>query len=33
MLGLVFGLEDGGYIFLRNLGGLSTDYTELYPRT
>jgi hypothetical protein len=31
-LGLFFDLEDGGDMFLRNFGSLSTDYTALYPR-
>jgi hypothetical protein len=30
-LGLLFNPEDGGVMFLRNVGGLSTDYTVLYP--
>jgi hypothetical protein len=25
-------LEDGGDMFLRNVGNFSTDYTALYPR-
>jgi hypothetical protein len=29
---LLFGLEDGGYMFLRNFGWLSTDCMTLYPR-
>jgi hypothetical protein len=29
---LFFNPEDGGYLFLRNVGWLSTDYTALYPR-
>jgi hypothetical protein len=32
LLGLFFDPQDGGYIFLRNVGELSTDYTALYPR-
>jgi hypothetical protein len=32
MHGLLFGREDGGDIFLRNIYLLSTDYTALYPR-
>jgi hypothetical protein len=28
-----FDPEDGGDMFLRNVGWLSTDYTPLYPRT
>jgi hypothetical protein len=30
--GTFFDAEDGGYMFLRNVGRLSTDYTALYPR-
>jgi hypothetical protein len=30
-LGIFFHPEDGGYMFLRNVGWLSTDYTALYP--
>jgi hypothetical protein len=30
--GLFFSPEYGGYMFLRNVGWLSTDYTTLYPR-
>jgi hypothetical protein len=30
--GLYFYPEDGGDMFLRNVGGLSTDYMALYPR-
>jgi hypothetical protein len=33
LLGLFFDPEDGGDIFLRNVGEISTDYTALYPRT
>jgi hypothetical protein len=33
LLGLFFNPEDGGNIFLQNVGGLSTDYTALYTRT
>jgi hypothetical protein len=29
-LGLLFGNEDEGHMFLRNVGYLSTDYTALY---
>jgi hypothetical protein len=32
LLGLSFDPEDGGDIFLQNVGGFSTDYTALYPR-
>jgi hypothetical protein len=28
----MFGLEDGGDMFLRKVGCLSKDYTALYPR-
>jgi hypothetical protein len=31
-IALFFDLEDGGDMFLRNVGSLSTDYTALYPR-
>jgi hypothetical protein len=31
-LSLFFDPEDGGDIFLRNVGGHSTDYTAYYPR-
>jgi hypothetical protein len=31
-LGLFFGPEDRGDMFLRKVGCLSTDYTVLYPR-
>jgi hypothetical protein len=26
------GIEDGGHIFLGNIGWLSTDYTQSYPK-
>jgi hypothetical protein len=32
LLCLFFDPEDGGDMFLRNVGRLSTDYTALYPR-
>jgi hypothetical protein len=32
ILGLSFDPEDGGDMFLRNIGWLSTDCTALYPR-
>jgi hypothetical protein len=32
LLCLFFGPEDGGDIFLRNVGWLSTDYTAFYLR-
>jgi hypothetical protein len=32
LLGLFFGPEDGGDIFLLNVGLLSTDHMTLYPR-
>jgi hypothetical protein len=31
-LGLSFEPEDGGHIFLRNVGSLSTDYMTFYHR-
>jgi hypothetical protein len=31
-LGLSFEPEDGGYMFLRNVGLFSTDYTALFSR-
>jgi hypothetical protein len=30
--GILFDTEDGGDMFLRNVGSLSTDFTALYPR-
>jgi hypothetical protein len=32
LLGLFFDPEDGGNMFLQNIGQLSTDYKALYPR-
>jgi hypothetical protein len=32
LLGLLFNPEDGGDMFLPDVGWLSTDYTALYPR-
>jgi hypothetical protein len=32
LLDLFFDPEDGGKMFLRNDGRISTDYTALYPR-
>jgi hypothetical protein len=32
LFGLFFNLKRGNYIFLRNVGSLSTDYTSLYYR-
>jgi hypothetical protein len=32
LLGLYFDREDGGDMFLRNFGWLSTDYMALYSR-
>jgi hypothetical protein len=32
LLGLFFDTENGGDMFFRNVGWLSTDYTALYPR-
>jgi hypothetical protein len=32
LLGLLSDSEDGGYMFLRNVGWLKPDYTTLYPR-
>jgi hypothetical protein len=31
LFGLFFDYEDGGDMFLRNIGWHSTDYTALYP--
>jgi hypothetical protein len=31
LLGVFLDPEDGGDMFLRNVGGLSTDYTALCP--
>jgi hypothetical protein len=31
-LGLFFDTEDGGHMFLRNIGWLSTDHTAFYHR-
>jgi hypothetical protein len=28
----LFGTEDGGDMFLQNVGWLSTEYTALYPK-
>jgi hypothetical protein len=33
LLGLFFDLEDGGDMFLRNIGWHSTDYTASYSRS
>jgi hypothetical protein len=33
LLGLFLDPEDGGHMFLRNVGCLSTDYTALYPNS
>jgi hypothetical protein len=33
LLVLFFDPEDGGDVFLRNVGRLSTDYASLYPRS
>jgi hypothetical protein len=33
LLGILFDIKDGGDMFLRNVGLLSTDYTELYSET
>jgi hypothetical protein len=30
--GLFFDPEDGGDMYLRNVGGISTGYAALYPR-
>jgi hypothetical protein len=32
LLGLFYDPEDGGDMFLRNAGSLSTEYAGLYPR-
>jgi hypothetical protein len=32
MLGLFFDPEDSGDMFLQNVGGISTNYTVVYPR-
>jgi hypothetical protein len=32
LLSLIFDLEDGGDMFLRNVGRLSPEYKALYPR-
>jgi hypothetical protein len=32
LLGLLFDPENGGVMFLQNVGLLSLDYTALYPR-
>jgi hypothetical protein len=32
LLGLFFDPEDGGDMFLRNVGRLSKNYTALYPK-
>jgi hypothetical protein len=32
LLSLLFDFEDGGDMFLRNVGTISTEYTALYPR-
>jgi hypothetical protein len=31
LIGAFFYPEDGGKMFLRNVGWVSTDYTALYP--
>jgi hypothetical protein len=33
LLGILFNPEDGGDMFLRNVGWFSTDYIAIYPRT
>jgi hypothetical protein len=33
LLGILFNPEDGGDMFFRNVGWLSTDYIAIYPRT
>jgi hypothetical protein len=32
LFGVFYDLEDGGDIFIRNLGWISAEYTALYPR-
>jgi hypothetical protein len=32
LFGLLFSPEDGSYMFLRTVVGISPDYTALYPR-
>jgi hypothetical protein len=33
LLGLLLNLQDGGDMFLQNVGRLSSDYTVLYTKT